>query len=232
MLNQIRSKRLALLGAATVFVVSAFALGGSTEVVGTVVRSSGATLSGVAIPGQGTLTADAILKTEKGGSAWVRLSSDTQVGLSENTSVRFDTVGNRVSALLSSGTIAANSSEKKPLVVETPKIRIEPAAGKAVYIVALLRGDTTIVSARQGDISVTETASEKKHLVPAGHYAKISNAPAATPAQSGGTTAAAPAGLLNDTPLVFAISVGAGFGIGFGVAEGPLGVSSASPSAP
>jgi hypothetical protein len=232
MLSHIASKRLIPLVGATILSPSAIALAVSAEVIGTVVRSSRATMAGVAIPGQGTLTAHALLSTETGGSIWVRFSPENQAGLSEDTSVRFETVGGRVSAQLSSGTIAAKSSGKDALVVETPRLRVEPAEGQAVYVVALLRDNTTIVSARQGDISITEVNSERKHLVPAGHYARISNAPAGTPAQAGDTAAAVPAGLLNDTPLVFVISVGAGFGIGFGIGEGPLGAGPASPSAP
>jgi hypothetical protein len=232
MLIHPESKRLIPLVAATLLSVSALALAANGEGIGTIVRSSRANLSGVAVPGEGTLTAGALLSTDKGGSAWVRFSAETQAGLSEGTSVRFETASGHVLAQLSSGTMAAKSSGKSPLVVETPRFTVEPAEGKAVYVVALLPDDTTIVSARQGDVSVTEGKSGKKHFLPAGHYAKISNAPAGTPAQAGSAAAGAAPGLLNDTPLVFAISVGAGLGTGFGIAEGPLGVGPASPSAP
>ena len=204
----------------------------SQPVIGSIVKSSHATLAGVTVPGQGTLTTGAVLSTAKGGSAWVRFSSDTQAGLSEETSVRFSGADGRVSAKLSSGTMAAKSSGNETLVVETPRFKIEPAQGKAVYIVAMLPGNTTIVSARLGNLAVTETNSGKKHLVPAGHYAKISNAPAGVPGQAGAPAAGAPPGLLSNAPALFAISVGAGIGVGFGIAEGPLSLPTASPSAP
>jgi hypothetical protein len=127
--------------------------------------------------------------------------------------------------------MAAKSSGNETLVVETPRFKIEPAHDQAVYIVAMLPGDTTIVSARQGNLAVTETNSGKKHIVPEGHYAKISNAPGGVPGQAGAPAAAAPPGLLNNAPVLFAIGVGAGIGVGFGIAEGPLGLP-ASPSAP
>lgn len=202
------------------------------EAIGTIVRSSRATVSGVPIPDGGNLIADDLVRTEKGGDASVRFSAETQARLSEDTSVRFDSFDGQVSARLSSGTIAAESSGKCPLTVETQKFRVEPAEVKATYVVALLGANTALVSARQGDLSVTEMKSGTKHLVRAGHYARISNAPAPTPPQVSTGAAAAPAGLLNDTPLVFAISVGAGFGIGFGIGEGPLGAGPASPSHP
>jgi len=127
--------------------------------------------------------------------------------------------------------MAVKSSGNETLVVETPKFKIEPAQDQAVYIVAMLAGGTTIVSARRGNLAVTETNSGKKHVVPEGHYAKISKAPGAVPGQAGAPAASAPPGLLNSAPVLFAIGVGAGIGVGFGIAEGPLGLP-ASPSGP
>lgn len=235
MVLRLASKRLISLCFATLLSVPVMAVAPNHPVIGTIVQSSGATLSGIAVPSQGTLVTDAVLNTASGGSAWVRFSPDLQAGLSEETSVSFDNADGYISAHLSSGTVAAKSSGKQELVVDTRGFRIEPAQGKAqgkaVYVVALLPDNTTIVSARRGNVAVTETSSGKKHLVPEGHYAKISSAPAATPGQAGAAAAASP-GLLNSTPVLFAIGLGSGLGVGFGVAEGPLGLSPASPSAP
>lgn len=232
MLFHLTSKQLiALVIVAALLALSGRAVAANPKVLGTIISSSRATISGVAIPGGGTLTADDLLSTAKGGSALVRFSPATQADLSGDTSVRFAAAGGRVSALLSSGTMVARSSGKDALVVETARFMVEPAERNTVYVVALLPNDTMIVSARQGDISVTETNSGKKHFVSAGHYAKISDAPAGTPAQ--GAAGGVSAGLLNNTPLVFAISVGTGVGTGVGIAEGPLGVAAnPSPTAP
>lgn len=226
------SKRAILFAVATLLSLAPLAVAAGTEEIGTIVRSSRATLSAVPILGQGTLTADGLVSTGKGGSAWVRFSAETQAGLSESTSVRFGTAGGHVSARLSSGTMAAKSLGRDPLVVETPRFTVRPAEGKAVYVVALLPDNTAVVWARQGDICVTEMNPLKKHLVRADHYAKISSAPAGMPPQARNPAGAAPTGLLNDTPLVFVISVGAGVATGFGIGEGILGVGPASPSAP
>lgn len=232
MAMQLASKRLISLCFVTLLSASLMAVAPNHPVIGTIMQSVGATLSGIALPSQGTLVTDAVLSTAQGGSAWVRFSADLQAGLSEQTSVSFDTAGGQIWAHLSSGTIAAKSVGNETLAVETSRLKVGPAQGKAVYVVALLADSTTIVSARRGNVAVTETSSGKKHLIPEGHYARISNAPAAAPAQGGAAAAAASPGLLNSTPVLFAIGVGSGLGIGFGVAEGPLGLSPASPSAP
>lgn len=228
------NRKMMFLALATLFSIPFLSVAANPEVLGTVVKSSQATLAGVTIPGQGTLTSDAVLSTAKGGSAWVRFSDNTQAGLSEQTSVRFRSDGDMVLGHISSGAIAAKSLGQKALVIETPNFKIEPTpGGRVLYVVAMLPDNSTIVSARRGNVEVTETASRKKHLVPEGHYARISNAAAGAPGQAGGApAAAAPSGLLTSGPLIMAISVGAGFTIGFGVGEGPLGLSAASPSAP
>ena len=234
MLTQFRSKRLILSSLLAVF--SALGLTGAANqsVIGTIVSSSGATVSGIAVPGQGTLTSNDTLTTAKGGSAWVRVSPEISVGLSQNTSVRFSESAGQISALLSSGAVAARNTGDHAVVVETSNLKIEPAQGQSVYVVALLPNHTTVISARRGDVVVEEASSARKHLVAQGHYARISNAPSSESGQAGtgsGATAAS-GGILNSAPVLFAIGVGAGVGIGFGIAEGPLGLGPASPSAP
>lgn len=229
--NYSTCKQLIRLSLLTLLTSPLLLVAASQPVIGSIVNSSHATLAGVTVRGQGTLTTGAVLSTAKGGSALVRFSADAQAGLSGETSVRFSSADGRVSAKLSSGTMAAKSAGNETLVVETPRFKVEPAQNQALYIVAMLPGGTTIVSARQGNLAVTDTNSGKKHFVPQGHYAKISNAPGAVPGQAGAPVAAAPPGLLNSAPVLIAIGVGSGLGVGFGIAEGPLGLP-ASPSAP
>lgn len=232
------NRKLIIFALSTLFLAPYLMGAGNQEVIGTIVKSYRASLAGITIPDQGTLTTNAVLSTTKGGSAWVRFSKNTQAGLSEHTSVRFRSERNGVVGKISSGTIAAKSVGKDALVIETPKFRIEPAPGRqALYMVAMLSDNTTIISARRGNLAVTDTRSGKRYLVPEDHYAKISNAPAGTPGQAAAPSgqagaAAAPPGLLNSTPVIFALSLGSGMAVGFGVAEGPLGLGSASPSAP
>ena len=203
--------------------------------VGLIIRSTNASEDGTAIPEQGSVTSGSTLRTTASGSALVEFSLGTQVNLSENTSVSFRSEPGQLVAELSLGTLGAKSVGDKTLIVRTRDLQIEPVnQGKAIYVVAMQPDNTAIVSARQGPVSITQRSSSQKFVLTEGHYAKLSDAPAGTPAQQAGSAIPppTPTGILSKTPVLFAIGVGAGVAIGFGVGEGALGTGPASPSAP
>jgi hypothetical protein len=215
-------------------------------VIGEVVSSSGAVLNGLTALADGILTSGSTLKTAERGTALVKFSADTQATLGERTSVSFQGKVGRVIAEVTSGTIAARAAGKDTLVLETPRYTIKPAgAGTAIYGVAMLPGKNTEVVARRGPVSITEKTSGARYVLKEGHYAEVAGAgvtpPAGEPQGQGqapspapaAAAAGAPPGLLSSTPFVFVLSVGAGVGTGFALAEGPLAPSGpASPSSP
>jgi hypothetical protein len=212
-------------------------------VIGKVVSSSGAVLNGVAAPADSTLTSGSTLKTAERGTALVKFSSDSQASLGERTSVSFQGKTGRVIAEVTSGAVAARSPGKDVLVLETARYTVEPAgAGPAVYGVTMLPNKNTEVVARRGPVAIIEKTSGAKYVLREGHYAEVAGAGVALPAPPAAqpqgqaapaAAAAAPPGLLNSTPFVLVVSLGAGMGTAFGVAEGPLAPSGpASPSAP
>ncbi len=159
---------------------------GNRQVIGQVVTSSGASLGGVVIPDESTLTAGDLLTTAKGGSALVKFSPTTQVTVSEETSVQFRRAAGHILAQLSSGTgtMVSDGLGKDFLIVETPKCKIEPAEqGKAIYLVAVLPDQSTLVAARHGKVSVTESSSGRSYLLSEGEYAAIATPSASVPGQ-------------------------------------------------
>jgi len=201
--------------------------------VGEIIRSSNTSINGVAVPVQGTVTPGAVLKTAADGSALVQFSTETQINLSGNTSVSFRTDDNRLTAEMSAGTVGAKSLGKDPLAVETPQFRIEPSMQKAIYVVALLPDQTTIVSARQGSVTVVQKASGEKYVVSEGRYARVASGdppvpPEPTPRQAGGP----PKGLGNSPTKLIILSAGAGVGLALILAYTVLEPAPISPSAP
>lgn len=154
------------------------------ETIGQVVRSSGASLDGMAIPEDRTIVSDDVLSTAKGGSALVKFSADTQVTLMEETSVGFRRDAGHSWARISSGTLAVTSASNDALVVETPKYRIAPTEpAKATYVVGLLPDKRTVVAARFGPVSITETSSGEAYLLSEGDYALIPALSSGVPGQ-------------------------------------------------
>ncbi len=201
------------------------------NVVGDVVASQHASVNGITVPGEWTVASGDALTTAAGGNALVHLSTSAQARLSENTSVVFQRNLDQVSARLSSGTLDIKEGGKDNLVIKTDELTVEAARpGKSEYVVAML-GDRTVVSARSGDVTITEAGTGQRHLISQGHYGTISQAPGSSPG-SAAPGASSQSGILHNKPLMIAIVVGAGVGIGFAVGEGVLGSSPASPSQP
>ncbi len=163
------------------------------EVIGKVASSSGASLRGIAIPGEGTILSGDTLSTNKGGGALVELSPTVRASLSEETSVRLQNVGGHLSAQMSSGTLVTETSGKDALVVETPKYKINPVEqGKSVYVVAMLPDKSTVIAAPSGQVSITEISSSRSYLLSEGQYVQIPGLSSGVPGQGGGKVEADP----------------------------------------
>ncbi len=153
------------------------------QVVGKVLLSSGASVEGVALPNEGTILADDLLTTEKGGKALLEYSRTGRAALGEETSVRFRSSADPLVARLSSGTLVAQKQDDEVLVIETPKYKIKPrGTGKAIYWVTMLADKSTIVAARYGEVSITEVSSGQSYLLPQGMFAAIPASASGVPA--------------------------------------------------
>ena len=149
---------------------------------GLIIQSTNASVDGTAVPEQGSVTLGSTLRTTAKGSALVEFSLGTQVNLQENTSVSFRSEPGQLVAELSSGTLGAKSVGDETLIVRTDDLKIEPAnGGKAIYVVAMHHDNTVIVSARQGPVSITQRSSSQKYVLTEGYYAKVADAPQASP---------------------------------------------------
>lgn len=201
--------------------------------VGEIVRSSDASLNGITIPERGTVTPGSILATGEHGSALVQFSPDNQVNLLEKSSVSFRSDSDRLTAQMSAGTMGIRSFGAEPLVVETPGYKIGPAAQEgALYVVAMLPGWTTVVSARRNSVSIVQRSSGEKYVLAEGHYAKVADGPQAAPpqttAQGPGT---APPALLGPS-AAFILAIGSGVGVAVILDKTVLAPPTVSPSTP
>jgi FecR protein len=211
------------------FCVTAGASGGF---VADVIASRHASVNGSSVPGEWTIARGDVLSTAADGSALLNVSSKMRVRLVENTSVVFDRDSTRLTLRMLSGTMGVQTAGKDGVVVSTAQFTVQAATpGRVEYVIAMLQ-DRTLVSARRGDVSVRELKSGKQHTVSQGSYGMISQAPGAVPATAGAAGASASSAVLANGPLLFAISVGTGTAVGFGVGDGILGISPPSPSGP
>lgn len=212
------------------------------EVIGKIVRSSGALLDEINIPNEGTIVAGDRLTTQKGGSALVRLSATTQVTLSGETAVLFHKNADKVSVKVSSGTLLLETLGKNPAVVETAQYVTEPAEeGKAIYLVAVLPDQSAVITARRGKISIREAGTGRSYLVPEGYAAVPAGIPGqekeepkqAPGAPAGPSTEKPPkAHKTNSTLIIILAAGGAAAGVGAALAASGGGGGTASPSRP
>lgn len=202
--------------------------------VGEIIRSSDASINGVTVPEEGTVTPGSVLATGEHGSALVQFSPDTQVNLLERTSVTFRNDAGRLTAQMSSGTLGAKSLGTEPLLVETPTYQIGAATSEgAIYVVAMLPDLTTVVSARKNSVSILQKSSGEKYVLSEGHYAKIADDPQGIPPQtSQNRRGGAPPPLLGSPGEMFIIAVGSGVGIAVILDKTVLAPPAISPSTP
>jgi len=163
-------------------VAQSLAAAADRPVVGKVVRSEGASLNGAVAPDESTIAAGDLLSTPKGGGALVSFLSGTRTSLSEDTEVRFETGPEQTRAEISSGAVVTDSLGGGVPVVETPKYTIEPVEKKATYLVAVRQDKSTVVAARRGKVSITETKSGRRYLLPGGQYITITDSASGFPA--------------------------------------------------
>jgi len=146
----------------------------SRRIIGKVLVSSDAAVGGIALPNDGTILADDVLSTGKGGRALVEFSPTARAALAQETSARFRNTPGGLVAEVSRGTLVAERRQTGGLVIETPKYKVQPAdPGKAIYMVAMLPDKTTVVAAQQGQVSITEISSGESYLLAEGEYAQI-----------------------------------------------------------
>lgn len=155
-------------------------------VIGKVLLSSRAAVGGIALPGEGTVLADDVLSTGKGGKALVDFAPAARAALGEETSVCFRRIEGDLVAELSSGILVAKEQSGQGLVIQTPKYRVQPAGrGEAIYLVGLLPDGSTVVAARNGQVSIREKSSGQSYVLPEGKFAAIPASATGVPASPG-----------------------------------------------
>jgi len=213
------------------------------QVVGKVVRSSGASLSGAAIPDEGTIIAGDALTTAKGGSALVKLAATTQASLGEGTTVLFQRDDAGLSAKVSSGTLLVETGGADAPLVEAAEYQTWPDGhAKANYLVAVLPDKTIVITARRGGLSIKDRDSGRTYMLHEGYKAVSANNSGAVSSQETEEPKQAPsipAGPKTQTPppkkmsktLIIVLAAGGAGGIAAAVAASGGGAP-ASPSGP
>src|SRR5215469_10714957 len=116
------------------------------QALGQVVRSSLASLGGISVPSGGTVVSGDTLTTAKGGGALVKFSTNSQLEVSEDTSVTLLGAPGHLQFNLGQGTVQVAVQGPDYLAVETSQCRVEPAGpGGATYSVTLpSNGNATV----------------------------------------------------------------------------------------
>src|SRR3974390_591417 len=105
--------------------------------LGQIVASSGASVGDVSVPNQGTVLAGDKLTTGPAGSALVKLSANTQITISGETTISFAGSSGHVTAKLLAGSILAQTEGTDALALEMPKCKVDPAdPGKTTYLLS------------------------------------------------------------------------------------------------
>jgi hypothetical protein len=114
----------------------------------------------------------------------VNSQSRARISLSEETAIRFENASGGVAAQILAGTVMVSATGKNITLIKTPKYRIEPAQEeKVVYLVGLLPDRRTVVAARHGKVSITETSSGHSYLLADGRYVTIADSSSGVPGQ-------------------------------------------------
>jgi hypothetical protein len=233
--------------------------GAEPGIVGQVVDSRGASLGGVPIPGASTILAGDVLETDNSGRALVTLSSGGRLNLTGDTSITFERERSVFVARISRGDLLAEARNPGSLAIETPQYRIRSdGAALVTCFVTVLADHRTLISARQGRISITDLRSGAVKSLTAGEHLAMAAAPgqetepsqpappkpagqapppsAPAPATASAGTAAPAAAHKSNTGLILLL-VGAGAAAGVGAAaagggHGGGGGGPVSPSAP
>jgi FecR protein len=233
--------------------------GAEPRIVGQVVESRDASLGGIAIPGASTILPGDVLETGHAGRALVTFSSGERLNLASDTAVSFERERSAFVARISRGDLLAEAHNPDALAIETPQYRISSDGARLVTcLVTVLADHRTLISARQGRISITDLRSGAVKSLTASEYLAMAAAPgqetepsqpappkpagqapppsAPAPATASAGTAAPAAAHKSNTGLILLL-VGAGAAAGVGAAaagggHGGGGGAPVSPSAP
>lgn len=218
--------------------VPGVALAANGAGIGEIIESSGTSVNGTLVPGQGMVMPGNVLTTDSRGRALVEFAEGAQINVLENSSLTFKSSSGNVRGEMASGVVAARSVVKDPVIIEAPGYRIEAAdKGKAVFIVAMLPDKTTLVSSTEGRVSVTQLSSGRHYVVEQGLYAKLAGPgddssqdqqQQAPPLPSGNR----PPGLLTTPTGLFILAVGSGTGLAILLDKTVLAPSPISPARP
>ena len=228
--------------------LSSFAHAQGPPVLGQIIRSSAASVSGVSVPSGGTLLAGDVVTTSAGGGALIKFSTNRQMELSENTAVSFSGIPDQVVARVSQGTVVAEQADPDSLVIETSACRLQPARRESVaYSVTVSPGASANISARQGTLLAAETVSGRAYILGQGETSscpRLAAAPvperpeAITPeppvraGQAPPSTVAAAGSHTGLLLVILGLGGAAGAGLALAGGHGGGGGTPASPSAP
>jgi hypothetical protein len=235
--------------AALVFVVAISAAAATARQLqtkpslGQIVRSSSATLGGIAVPGGGTLLSGDIMSTPAGGSALLQFAGGNQVELDENTIVTFTGTPDHVLATIDHGAVTVRMPSAAGVAVETLRCRIDSAgqAGSS-YLVSAPAGSTAAsIKALHGPVAVNETGKPGSHTVAEGETWTCPPVSAAQAREEEGPGAGEQAGQApapsvskhsNTGLLVLLIGGGVAGGIAAALAGGGKGGGGGGPASP
>jgi hypothetical protein len=210
-------------------------------IVGELVRSAGTTVNGATVLDGQNLVAGDTLRIGRGGSAFLRFTQGAQVSLSDRAALTVSGTRDEVSVRLTAGSLLAEQLGTKPIQVETAKCQVSAAKpGRAVYVVAIVPSQGTLVESHQGAVSVTQIASGKIFIVQPGHNTLLADA-AGQEKEGGEEAPGKPAGQAPAQPAakakhsnagIIAVVVAGGAAAGVGLALAGGKGAPASPSGP
>jgi len=211
--------------------------------LGQLVRSSSATIGGIAVPSGGTIVSGDIMSTPTGGGALVEFSAGNQVELGQDSIVTFSGTPDHALLTVDHGSITVRVAAPGAVVVETLLCRVASTGGTAVsYSVAAPPGSTTTeIRSLQGSIDVTEMGTSQTHAVgpggtwtcPAGAAAQTREAGAPGAGEQAGQAPAPTVSKHSNTGLlVLLIGGGVAGGIAAAAAGGGKGGGGGGPASP
>lgn len=213
----------------------------SPGVLGKVINSQDVSLGGVAIPKEGTILENDLLRTGPRGKALLDFSHNNRATILSDAKVQFRGRPGQIVAEIFSGSMVLQSSNSQGLMVTALDYKIAPVGKeRTLFYVAVMADQDLKVAAQHGSVAITEIRSGKTYTLSEGRYAAIPASASGVPAQpasKGGQPAQMPAGGWHIGTLSHGASVGLVTAISSGAAAAtaiPLtsGNSDASPSTP
>jgi len=211
--------------------------------LGEIVRSSSATLGGIAAPAGGTAVSGDVMSTAKGGGALVQFSAGSQIELGENSSVTLSGTPDHVLAKVDRGTVTVQTPGPEAVVVETAQCRVDAAGQGSVSYSATLGPEGGVsITARHGILAATEISDGQSHALAEGETWTCPSAAASAQTReegrpvggeaAGQAPAPKPQAHSNTGLLVVLIGGGVAAGIGAALAGGGKGGGGGGPASP